>query len=59
MNELKIEIGDNIKEVMLKIINSSTNIESTSIAIYHAFGIDFGKILKGYGKKIMIIDKKN
>ena len=59
MTEIKIEVGDNLKECILELIKVQSVTEARiSFQLQEAFGIDFGKILKGFGKKISIIEDK-
>ena len=63
-NEIKIEIGDNLKEVMLdllKIYGEYTNANfplAPAMALKEAFNLDFSKVLKKYGNHIHIVDRK-
>lgn len=63
MTEVKIEIGDNLKEVMLALLEASSiksgdpiDFIRPSIALREAFNLDFGKILKNLGRRVQIIN---
>jgi hypothetical protein len=64
MTEIKIEIGDNLKEVMLAVLEATaSNREPTdsirpAVVIREAFNLDFAKILKNLGKKVKIIERE-
>lgn len=63
MTEIKIEIGDNLKEVMLAVLEATQGnrepVDSIrpAVVIREAFNLDFGKILKKYGNHIHVTDR--
>ena len=64
MTEIKIEIGDNLKEVMLAVLEATQGngepIDSIrpAVVIREAFNLDFAKILKNLGKRVKIIERE-